>query len=576
MARLPTVDIPSADSLRPIDFSGEKKILRPDVSRIGSGAIYGGRQLQQLGEQVAKQEEERADFDYENEKAKALVSMSQFEDEEDKNPDWKNSQTRMDERFKKIEEEVSANLKSPRQKEKFQQWMTLNKERTASRIRGTSFKYEASDKNNAANERLNELSATVAKDRSKIDDVIESAKGIIDGSVASGYRSAENGGIVLREWKNKTIKGVIQTMEDSDDALAAIEKYKDIFSVEEAEAMKEQVKRKGADNFGWQFVNDSYNGRNHTQVRQEILKIPDADKRKAANAELNTRLQNEKYDKSLREAAAFSHYVESEGRGIGYARWAKENPGTDLSLDPSVKLSLIRSSRTDGKEPPVTPDAVLTTLATERKKAQATGDYRALWKAVDDNRPYMSKEDKTIYLNMRKDMTIPQAEDRRLANQALLDTNTVGLGKKSKAKLKLLLGDFERKFVVDHGRLPDETETRDQFFAPAMVKEIVPMWGKDTLVFERADEGLERIENVYFLGKKAEEMDVELDEDQLEESLGHLAEMREKVAADTFQLFLKNGISPTKNPIRYNKAVELQWEKARGSYDFRSRASETD
>lgn len=576
MARLPTVDIPSADSLRPIDFSGEKKILRPDVSKIGSGAVYGGRQLQQLGEQVEKREEERADFDFENEKSKALVAMSQLEDEEDQNPDWENTDKRVNERLSKIEEEANANIKNPRQKQKFQQWMTINKERTASRARRTSFKYEASAKNNAANERLNELSAMAAKDKSKIDEVIASAKGIIDGGVAGGYRSAENGGIVLREWKSKTIKGVIQTMEDSDDALAAIEKYKDIFSVEEAEAMRDQAKRKGADNFGWRFVNDSYNGRNHTQVRQEILKIPDADKRKAASAELNARLQNEQHDKSLRETAAFSHYVESEAKGIGYKDWAKNNPGTDLSLNPSVRLSLIRSSRTDGKEPLVTPDAVLTTLAAERKKAKETGDYRALWKAVDDNRPYMSKEDKTIYLNMRKDMTIPQAEDRRLANQALLDVHTVGLPKKSKAKLGLLLKDFESQFVVDKGRLPTEAETRDQFFAPAMMTEVSHIIGKNERVYERADEGLERIENVYFLSKKAEEMDVELDEDQLEESLGHLAKMREKVAADTFQLFLKNGISPTKNPIRYNKAVELQWEKARGSYDFRSRTSETD
>ena len=119
MARLPTVDIPSADSLRPINFSGEKKLLKIDVSKVGSGAIYGGKQLQQLGQQITKQEEEEADYELSSATVDLMSASNQIVDEDDKNPEYKGSSERVTESYKKRVEEIGKNL-SPKQRRLFE------------------------------------------------------------------------------------------------------------------------------------------------------------------------------------------------------------------------------------------------------------------------------------------------------------------------------------------------------------------------------------------------------------------------------------------------------------------------
>lgn len=577
MARLPTVDIPSADSLRPINFSGEKKLLKIDVSKVGSGAIYGGKQLQQLGQQITKQEEERADFDYENQKAKALVALSKIEDEEEKNPDWKNSQKRFDEATARIEEEAGANLRSPKQKERFQQWMLTSKERTASRVRGTSFKYEASHGNNEVNERLNEMSSLAARDRENVEEYLSSASGIIDGAKEKGYLSEEKAGILKREWRSNTIKGVIQKMDNASDAMAAIDEYesKGVLSVEDSAIMRDQAKRKGMENFGWSFVNERFDGKNNEQVRKAILKLENPEERKAADTELNTRIRNQEADKSLREQSAFSHYVSSAANGVNYSQWAKDNPGTDLALNPSTRLSLIHTAQSEGKQPKTTPDQVLTDLSSMYQRAQETGNYAPFHKAVDDNLPYMSREDQTKYLNIRKDLTVPKSEERRLKHQSLLDAQTSGMSKANKAKMRLELERFEDRKIQEKGRLPTDDEVRVEFFAPAMLEVDKPMSWSDVKVYEGVEDDPDRIENAYFLTKRAREMGVDLDEDQLLESLVDLKKMREQAENEAYQFLQERRIDPKKNQMLYNKAVETKWKKLRDSYDFRSGSSET-
>lgn len=364
MARLPTVDIPSADSLRPIDFTGEKKILRPDVSKIGSGAVYGGRQLQQLGEQVARREEEEADYELSSATVDLMTASNQIVDEDDKNPEYAGSSARVTEAYKKKTDEISKNL-SPKQKRLFE---LRSKEVEANTLRKTSanaFKKEVETERARISNQLNELRENAYKDKENMQVYANTAVELLNNSVKKGYYSSDDVQRIGEAWKSDTFTKIINTMKPEDARAALDSPLATLIPDTERDRLKLEADDKIGDNEAGSYVAANFNG-SMTRLMKKMTddKLSDSMRSKVMQ-QANLVVAAAESDREQSNRAAYSGIYRKLEEGGDIAEVMKSREWN--LLEPSQKENLKKER--SAVRPDVTP------YQTQKRLTQAMAEY---------------------------------------------------------------------------------------------------------------------------------------------------------------------------------------------------------
>jgi len=572
MAKIPYAVMPTKDDLGIVGINPTTKVIRQDVSHIGSGMKAIGAATKEVGQAMADYAEKKGIYEESEAETNFYIKRNELRERAEKEPYSEDMAERYSEEEVKASQEYAEKISHPAIRNRFVANSRQKSAESKAWLNDLSNKKRNERDLGETSAKLNQLKDILLAngDVTKIGETLDTGYKRIEGLVGQRAITQEESVVMKRQWASdigvamvgKVSPKVAAKILDEQESLA--KEGKNYIPVTEIDRLRKDTSERNLDEFSVNYVDKVYKGSLGGGMRAiKNDKSLTAEQRIAAERRLSSIHSLAEADKALRERSAFSHYVSSAAKGVNYSQWAKDNPGTDSALNPSTRLSLIRTAQSEGKQPKTTPDQVLTDLSSMYQRAQETGNYAPFHKAVDDNLPYMSKEDQTKYLNIRKDLTVPRSEERRLKHQSLLDAQTSGMSKANKAKMRLELERFEDRKIQEKGRLPTDDEVRVEFFAPAMLEVDKPMSWSDVKVYEGVEDDPDRIENAYFLTRRAREMDVDLDEEQLLESLVDLKRMREQAENEAYQFLQERRIDPKKNQMLYNKSVETKWKKLR-------------
>lgn len=387
MARLPTVDIPSADSLRPINFSGEKKLLKIDVSKVGSGAIYGGKQLQQLGQQITKQEEEEADYELSSATVDLMSASNQIVDEDDKNPEYKGSSERVTESYKKRVEEIGKNL-SPKQRRLFELRAKEVEGKTVQKTAANAFKKEVETERSKVSNRLNELRELAYTDKDNVPVYANIMVELLNNSAKKGIYGMDDVQKMGEAWKADTFTKIINTMKPEDARAALDSPLATLIPQTEIDRLKLEADEKVGDNQAGNYVAANYKG-----SMTRLMKQMDKD---GLNDSMRTKVMHQA---NLVTAAADNDRERSEKQAYYDVSAMKESGKTLKEIEDSDAFKRLHPDKKDNfrkSQSPERPDITPIELKKRLNMAErelGKGNTEPMEYLYSTSSAYMSKAD---------------------------------------------------------------------------------------------------------------------------------------------------------------------------------------
>lgn len=566
MARLPSVDIPSPDALRPVEFSGQKKIVTYDTSNVGAGFRSFGKAAQKVGQQI---EQEATSLESETAGVNLSVAESQILDDEKNNPDFQSMETNAISKFDAAIEKEKQGIWSPRAKANFELKAKAQRERLLSNVRDNAKVKEINHDRVTVNETLNNLKELAAKDPSKAPEISVKMSAVIEAARKKGTYNEVYAEIIAQAWRQDTTAYIISKMNPYDAEMALNGEPGKAIPLEERDRLLEDVKRKARTEYAVGWVDANYTG-DVSAARKKLSEIKDANARLAAEQRLSQVIniqQSDKSDRQERSERAYIIYREQGGELSAYD-WGQKNPAHLRNMSNSFLESHDAVDESARKTVSVTPYDVTTEMMAIQEEAAKTGDYKPLWAAARRNFNKMSKADQKRYAEFEKDKTIPQEEEKKLANFRLIEAKTTGMPPEDKEQLLSAVYDFDKEKLNEKGRMPTQEETED-FLATALTrvdKSYLPnSYGKKgSYVVSVAGGSYAAVQDFKELQKKAAAKNETISDDDIEAFIEQMGIARQDAYNQHWQKMKDAGQDPDKYQALFQRSFNQKWNTLRG------------
>lgn len=465
MAKIPYAVMPTKDDLGIVGINPTTKVIRQDVSHIGSGMKAIGAATKEVGQAMADYAEKKGIYEESEAETNFYIKRNELRERAEKEPYSEDMAERYSEEEVKASQEYAEKISHPAIRNRF---VASSKQKSAESNAWfndlSNKKKNESDLGNT-NAKMNQLTDILLAngDVTKIGETLDTGYKMLDGLVGQGAITQEKAVVMKRQWASdigvamvgKVSPKVAAKILDEQESLA--KEGKNYIPVTEIDRLRKDTSERNMDEFSVNYVDKIYKGSLGGGMRAiKNDKSLTAEQRIAAERRLSSIHSLAESDKADRQHSTYAKLYALREGGM-----SKEQVMRDLGREYDV-LTPEQKNNLNGmgaKRPDVTDINTSVHLSSLIDGARH-GNPRPLRDFLSRASSTLSKEDMENGVNALSGRFKPDTKeyikDRDLANGSFV-------GKKDKLKRDLLYADIQR-FRSDYaaqGKTPTHQEVLD-------------------------------------------------------------------------------------------------------------------